>query len=219
MVLISLYTGTPGSGKSYHAVLTIVRKLRRREKNRVIANFPLAGQGVAGKFEYWDNSEITIARLMQYAKEHHRLGIEGQTLLVIDEAQCVFNSRDWNGKGLVYSALKRNPDSRMDWIKFFSQHRKLGFNVILITQSDKMIDKQIRALVEYEIKHVKMKNGPLAWLPASFLAIEKWYGQRMKLGSQMIWFRKKIAAYYDSYAMFDSLAAGEQIQTSGANDS
>ena len=53
-------------------------------------------------------------------------------MIVIDEAQCIFNSRDWNGKGIVHSALKKQPDSRMDWIKFFSQHRKFGFNVILI---------------------------------------------------------------------------------------
>ena len=206
--MIYLYSGTPGSGKSYHAVVDAVKKMKRREKNRVIANFPLVGKRITSNFEYWDNSEITIARLMDYARQHHRLGVEGQTLVVIDEAQCIFNSRDWNGKGVIHSALKRQPDSRMDWIKFFSQHRKFGFNIILIAQSDKMLDKQIRSLIEYDIKHIKMNNGFFFFLPTSFLAVEKWYGQRMKLGSQVIWYHKRIAAMYDSYALFDTLTDG-----------
>lgn len=212
--MIYLYSGTPGSGKSYHAVVDIVKKLGRRDKNRVIANFPLAGKKITDRFEYWDNSDITISRLTAYAREHHKLGVEGQCLIVIDEAQCIFNSRDWNGKGIVHSALKKQPDSRMDWIKFFSQHRKFGFNVILIAQSDKMLDKQIRSLIEYDVKHIKMNNGFFFFLPTSFLAAEKWYGQRMKLGSQVIWYRKRIAALYDSYAIFDALAA-EDVSAQG----
>lgn len=206
--MIYLYSGTPGSGKSYHAVVDIVRKLGRKSKNRVIANFPLSGKKITDKFEYWDNSDITISRLMNYARQYHKLGVEGQCLIVIDEAQCIFNSRDWNGKGVLHSALKRQPDSRMDWIKFFSQHRKFGYNVILIAQSDKMLDKQIRSLIEYDVKHIKMNNGFFFFLPTSFLAVEKWYGQRMKLGQEVIWYRKRIAAMYDSYALFDTLTDG-----------
>lgn len=211
--MIYLYSGTPGSGKSYHAVVDAVKKLKRREKNRVIANFPLVGKRITPNFEYWDNSEITISRLMDYARQHHRLGVEGQTLVVIDEAQCIFNSRDWNGKGIVHNALKKQSDSRMDWIKFFSQHRKFGFNIILIAQSDKMLDKQIRSLIEYDIKHIKINNGFFFFLPTSFLAVEKWYGQRMKLGSEVIWYHKRIAAMYDSYALFDTLTeSGDSAQ-------
>lgn len=210
--MIYLYSGTPGSGKSYHAVVDIVRKLGRKSKNRVIANFPLSGKKITDKFEYWDNSDITISRLMNYARQYHKLGVEGQCLIVIDEAQCIFNSRDWNGKGVLHSALKRQPDSRMDWIKFFSQHRKFGYNVILIAQSDKMLDKQIRSLIEYDVKHIKMNNGFFFFLPTSFLAVEKWYGQRMKLGQEVIWYHKRVAAMYDSYALFDTLTDTDSAQ-------
>ena len=209
--MIYLYSGTPGSGKSYHAVKDIKDKLGRPKKNRVIANFPLS-LDAGDRYQYWDNSEVCISRLVEYASKYHVLGVEGQTLLVLDEAQCIFNSRDWNGKGIVYTSLKSKPDSRMDWIKFFSQHRKLGFNVILIAQSDKMIDKQIRVLVEYDVKHIKMNNGFFFFLPTSFLAVEKWYGQNMKLGTQVIWYRKRVAALYDSYAMFDTLAGADGAQ-------
>lgn len=206
--MIWLYSGTPGSGKSYHAVADAVKKLGQRSKNRVIANFPLQGKRITARFEYWDNSEITISRLMEYARKYHKVGLEGQCLLIIDEAQCIFNSRDWNGKGIIHGALKRTPDTRMDWIKFFSQHRKFGFNIILVAQSDKMLDKQIRSLIEYDVKHVKVNNGFFFFVPTGFLAIEKWYGQRVVLGRQIIWYRKRIAALYDSYALFDTLTDG-----------
>ena len=219
--MIYLYSGTPGSGKSYHAVCDVWNKLGRKDRNLVIANFPLALTGDrAQRFTYLDNPEITIDRLMQHARDHHRRGVEGQTLVVIDEAQCIFNSRDWNGKGIVHAALKKNPDTRMDWIKFFSQHRHLGFNFILIAQSDKMIDKQIRVLIEYDVKHLKINNGFFAFLPfTAFLAVERWYGQQMRLGSHCIRYRKKIARLYDSYALFDSLAedAGQGAPRSGGN--
>lgn len=49
--MIWLYSGTPGSGKSYHAVADAVKKLGQRSKNRVIANFPLQGKRITARFE------------------------------------------------------------------------------------------------------------------------------------------------------------------------
>lgn len=216
--MIYLYSGTPGSGKSYHATLDIYNKLRRREKNRVICNYQLSvPHTFPGHFDYWDNPDITIDKLMAYAAAYHRRGIEGQTMLVIDEAQCIFNSRDWNsGGGSVHLALKKT-DSRMDWIKFFSQHRHLGYNIILIAQSDKMLDKQIRMLVEYDVKHLKINNGFFSFIPFTcFLAVEKWYGQNMKLSTQAFRYRKKIAHMYDSYVLFDNLAAANTMPSTEA---
>ena len=72
---------------------------------------------------------------------------EGEIRLFIDECAVYFNARNWNDS------------KRKDWIKFFhSQHRKLGYDVYLVTQFDSMVDKQVRALVEYEFKHRKLNN-------------------------------------------------------------
>ncbi|MDY3618089.1 zonular occludens toxin domain-containing protein [Agathobaculum sp.] len=208
--MIYLYSGTPGSGKSYHSVKDIWDKLHKKERNRVIANFSLGlPEELREHFTYLDNPDITIDYLMSYAREHHKRGIEGQTLVVIDEAQCIFNSRDWNGKGILHESLKKKPDTRMDWIKFFSQHRHLGYNFILVAQSDKMIDKQIRVLIEYDVKHLKANNGFFFFLPTTFVCVERWYGQNMKLSTDIIPYRKKIAQLYDSYALFDTLAQDE----------
>jgi len=156
----------------------------------VIANFPIVYKG--SNFFYWDNLDITIENLMKHAQKYHKKGIEGQTLVVIDEAQCLFNCRDWG----------TNSKLRMDWIKFFSQHRHLGFNFILIAQFDRMIDRQIRCLFEYEILHRKL-NSFFTFLPVTFfMCIEKWYGANMKVGHIVLRYRKKISRLYDSYALF-----------------
>lgn len=202
--MISLYSGTPGSGKSYHATYEILRKLNKKNRNNVISNYMLSLPGtIKGKFLYKDNPELTTDFLRDYAIKNHHVGVEGQTLVVVDEAQILFNSRDWQS----------NAVNRMDWIKFFSQHRHYGFDFILIAQFDRMLDRQIRCLLEYEISHMKVNN--FFWfLPFSmFLVVQRWYSQKMKLDSFMIPYRKKIAKCYNSYVIFDEMGT---VQGGGA---
>lgn len=197
--MIWLYSGTPGSGKSYHAVHDILKKLKQKNCNTVISNFNLDFSNQRKKnimkerFLYVDNSDLTIPFLINYALENHKFGIEGQTLVVIDESQLIFNSRDWQSAHF----------SRMEWIKFFSQHRKYGYNFILIAQFDRMIDKQIRSLVEYEVAHMKINNY-FPFLPTIFLCVERWYGQKMKVGSYILKYNKKVSHCYNSYSTFDN---------------
>lgn len=194
--MIYLYSGTPGSGKSYHATIDILRKLKRKslgkiKMNRVISNYSLDVK--SDDFHYLDNSELNIEFLKKFALQNHVAGVEGQTLVVIDEAQIHFNSRNWNS----------NSNVRMDWLTFFSQHRKYGYNFILIAQYDLMIDKQIRCLIEYQVAHM-MINNYFRILPIKFfLAVTRWYGQRMKLAHEIIMYRKKVSAVYNSFATFN----------------
>lgn len=195
VILIYLYSGTPGSGKSYHAVADIYYRLKKKKGfTSVIANFPLNTN--SDNFHYWDVEDMTITNFIGYAKEHHKMGIEGQTLIVIDEAQIIFNSRSWQSDG----------NGRLDWIKFFSQHRKLGFNFILIAQFDRMIDRQIRCLVEYEVAHMKMNNYFRIVPITVFLAVTRWYGQKMKISHEVIIYRRRIADLYDTFRMFGDTA-------------
>lgn len=201
---IWLYTGTPGSGKSYHAARDIVTRLRKG--GGLIANFPV-NEGAVKKcrtrVDYWDNSDLTAEALVRYALEHHEIGKEGQTLVVIDECQIIFNCRDFGRK------------DRNSWVQLFAQHRKLGYNFILITQSDRMIDKQIRSLVETEVKHRKLNNYGLGGMLISlsmtawFIAIDYWYGgNKLKLGSTIFPYRKRFEKVYDSYRLFSDMAGG-----------
>ena len=78
---------------------------------------------------------------------------EGQGLLILDECQLIFNSRKW--------------EKNMDWIEFFTQSRKLGWDVLLVAHTVDMIDSQIRPLIEFEarFRNLQRVRIPVVGLP------------------------------------------------------
>lgn len=209
--MIYLYTGTPGSGKSLKATREILAYLERGRN--VIANYPVAPTKKAakrgGRFFYWDNSQITPEALLQFARENHRR-IHGreekaQTLVVIDESQIMFNSREF-----------RNGD-RMAWISFFSKHRHLFYDVILIAQNDRMLDRQIRSLAEYEIIHRNTTNFGNIGLFIKlfrirlFVAVSMYRGVNQKIGAQWFVLSRRDKKAYDSYLDFDLAESGPAV--------
>lgn len=210
--MIWLYTGTPGSGKSVHVAKDIYWKLLKPDW--VFANFEInfdyfykkGKNRQCGIFIERPNYKLNPKWFVEFSKLYFKKDkrgriIEAQALLVIDECQLMFNSRDW-----------QSTKDRMDWISFFTQHRKLGYNVILITQHDRLIDRQIRALVEYEVLHRKLNNfkfiGKLVGRllgGSAFIAITTWYGAKQKVSSE-VFGGKKYYEFYDSYKMFSDSA-------------
>lgn len=197
--MIYLYSGTPGSGKSLNSIRDIVNKLQLG--GNVIANFAIKTDLIKpkrnktfGKFIYKENNDLTVEFLTDFALKNHIKGKEAQTLIVIDEAQAMFNPRDFRDI------------NRKDYNHFFSLHRHLGYNVILITQNDRLLDKQIRCLLEYEVKHRKVNNFKLIGklLPfCTFACVTYWYGVREKMDVTFFAYKKKLSNLYDSYALFD----------------
>ena len=199
LMMIYLYSGTPGSGKSLHASRDIYFKLKYKKEN-VIANFAInedifkKSKKQFGKFTYISNHNLNVKWLVNYAKENHIENKEGQTLVIIDECQVFFNPREFN-----------KPD-RLMWNNFFSQHRKLGFNIILVSQNDRLIDRQIRVNIEYNVIHRKINNFKIGQLlpVKAFSAVTYWYGVREKLGVEFFIYRKKYGEdFYNSFKMFD----------------
>lgn len=201
--MIYLYSGTPGSGKSLHTARDILDALKVK-KCPVIANFDINSntKGYSDRFIYRDNFNLSPDFLVEFSDDYFegRKVREDQILLVIDEAQLVFNSRNWN------------QGQRMAWIEFFSQHRHFGYKVILIAQFDRMIDRQIRSLVEIEVNHRKMGNfgvkGLLLSLPFRgrlFLAISYYYGLKEKVATSFILPRRRYFRLYDSYNRFEQV--------------
>lgn len=199
IISISLFSGTPGSYKSYHATDTIIDYLK--SGRNVIANFPIdykkvLKKEIKGEFIYIDNLSLTPQYLIEFAKEHHKKNYKCQTLVVIDEASIIFNSREFNRK------------DRTEWIKFLANHRHFNYNFILISQLDTMLDKQIRGLVEYEYKHRALKNfNFITWLLSKicgglYMTLEMWYPCKMRIGSRFCKFHKKVASCYDTMALF-----------------
>lgn len=152
--MITIYTGRPGSGKSYHGALDAYNYLAKGKT--VIANFELFSEQVkpqkgmsVGTCYFVSNEQITAENLIGYALHNHQVDEsdrEAQALLLIDEAQVLYNARDW-----------KNPN-RPIWCEFFQQHRKFGYEVVLISQSQDFIDKQIRECIQFEVNHRLMSN-------------------------------------------------------------
>ncbi len=197
--MIILYTGTPGSGKSLDVARQMAVKLSLG--HNVIGNMTIRPEKISkkkGKYIYVDTYSLNPEDLKEYALRFHKKGIEGQTYIIIDECQRIFNSRDW-----------QRPQMRL-WNEFFQLHRHLGFHVYLITQYDRLIDRQLRALVEYNRIHRKVSNagwkGKIMSLFAGgklFVSAEEWYPQHMPTGSYFFKYKKKYGEWYDSYAAFD----------------
>lgn len=197
--MIYLYSGTPGSGKSLHTANLLYHRLKLGKP--ILANFDFRADmcGEKAQFLFIDNENLVPERLIWFSRNWfkcHKFK-EGALTLVIDEAQILFNSREWNKVG------------RSEWLSFFTQHRKYGYDVILIAQFDKMLDRQIRSLIEYEYVHRKVSNygvyGKIFSLFSGgslFVCVKVWYPMKEKIGSEFFRARKKYYRLYDSYLDF-----------------
>lgn len=199
MEVIEIYTGYPGTGKSLH-VAQRVRSVARRGYP-VISN--VMYQLKRGRSIYVPNARLTPEALEKFALaywEGKGPVKEGSILLVIDEAQLMLNSRDWQDS------------ARMSWLGFFSQHRKLGYSIILVAQTRDMLDKQIRSLAEEYVAHVRIDRmrilGPLfrvlTFGHPLVLCSHRYAGVRQdsrdaRLGSEYVLGRKSLYRVYDSY--------------------
>lgn len=200
--MIHLYSGTPGSGKSLHTARDIRDALRIR-KMPVIANFDVnhSLRNYDRLFTYLPNDRLDPSFLEDFARNWFagRKVREDSILLVIDEAQLVFNSRAWQH------------GQRMDWIQFFSQHRHFGYKVVLIAQFDRMIDRQIRSLIEIETNHRKLGNfgmkGLILSLPFRgrlFLGVSYYYGLKEKVSTCWLLPRWAYFTVFHRYNRFET---------------
>lgn len=205
VVMITLYSGTPGSGKSLHLASRLCNWMRFRNAP-IIGNFPVDFSSIKnprGSYLYIDNVDLTPDKLINFSRNYSeyigRRLKEGEILLVIDECQILFNSRDWG---------QRN---RADWCSFFTQHRKLGYEVVLIAQFDRMLDRQIRSLIEYEFVHRKVSNFGVPGKILSmfcggklFVCVKVWYPMKEKVGSEFFVAHKRNYSIYNTYELFSA---------------
>ncbi len=214
--MIYFFSGLPGSGKSIHCA-KMINQYHKSGKN-VIANFEVNRHfwdkrrckknkytSAPGDIVEVDNSKLTVDFLLDYADENHARNdrgqiIEKQTLLIIDECQTMFNSRSWNQKG------------RSEWVVFFTQHRKFGYTVILVSQNKNLIDKQIRGILEFDYEHRNVRNFKVIGLFLSFLfgnlfvVPVSWMANGRHDHTEFLIAPKRYYKLYDSYKIFDTKA-------------
>jgi zona occludens toxin len=200
-VTVYLFSGTPGSGKTLHAVERGLAAQRRR--GGVLANFEITK---AKRWAYVREDEMTPELLQERAMEWIDSGRESQALVIVDEAHRILNSRTWNDKGAVAG--------RLALLRFLSEHRHYGYDVILVAQSDIMLDKQARPLIEVEVKHFKL-NQRYWWLPLPvFMRVEKWYGMPHMKGKLDFVFMPIGRGRYDHQAMGKRMRAALEAKRS-----
>lgn len=187
----------------------------RMYKRVIIGNFYVNTKAIKrckGTYLYVSNDRLTPDRLLQFSRKlsrhlERRLK-EGEILLIIDEAQLLFNSREWQNI------------SRQGWLSFFSQHRHYGYDIILAAQFDRMLDRQVRCLIEYEEVHRKVSRfGYIGFFVGLFthdnlyVAVKRWYPIKERVEGNFFFGNKKIFELYDSYNHFN--APGQRQRVSG----
>lgn len=212
--MIRLYSGTPGSGKSLHNARDVIN--RSRSGKPVIGNFPCdLKKYPKANYTYVPNHLLNPDFLMNYSREYFagKRIKEGALLVVIDECQLLFNSRDWQQKG------------RNEWLSFFTQHRKFGYDITLIAQFDRMIDRQIRGVIEYEYIHRKMSNYGIGGKIMSlifggntFVVVQMWYPLKLKVGSELVHAKKRLYSIYDTFGTFDTAPGSSPAETEKKSD-
>lgn len=137
--MITLICGVPGAGKSLFAVDLVIDELRLGNRD-IITNLALYKDLIAEYLhnKYGDSSNtrerlIVVSDLQRFWELRKR-----ETLFVLDECQIFFGARNW-------------ANSPPELLAYLSQHRKLGDDVIAITQHYQLIEKQFRQLVQESI--------------------------------------------------------------------
>lgn len=234
--MISIIQGTIGSGKSY---VSLHKAIRHLEAGGVIAlnfdlvdgwQYKLADQNLYVRFGLWDREELADSyyrrcfkiggtdtlyelaeKIPSLVKGWASKQREGQALLVIDEAHLYFNSRDWA--------------KNKEFIKFFSQSRKLKYDILLVAHGIEMIDKQIRFFVELEERFrntnkLKIPYTPIPLTPFTGFLIGRYYagvglGKGMRHSTDFYKFNKRIAELYDTFELFDHDTIKQELAYQG----
>lgn len=199
---ITLVTGTPGSGKSLSCVYDLLFDLKHGFP--VITNFPVAPEKYFKKRRfprctYIPEEFFTVSSLISYARKYHKPRREHQTTIYLDEPDFL-NPRN-------FDKIKTQR-----WCTFFRLHRKIGFDVVICTQSDILIDKQIQKYIEFEkvcrkASHYKTLGWILGLLTGGFFVSNTfWYGSRKRepLEHKFFLLHRRKAAVYDSFNLFGS---------------
>jgi hypothetical protein len=161
--MIHFVTGKPGSGKSFFGVRQLVEELRISER-LVVTNLPLSIEALAEYVHKNIEKPVDLSKRLRVLMDSQvrrfwlhlpnynvtksvramgadspevpdfsEYGIKNPTgcLFIIDEVHLFFGARDWQKNGV-------------DCQFFFSQHRHLKCDVMLLTQHPEKVDKNMR---------------------------------------------------------------------------
>jgi Zonular occludens toxin (Zot) len=212
--VIATVTGPPGAGKTFYAIRKMAEAL---EQGKVIASnvemtdgwlerlakrnvFTRAVPGrVKRRVAAWERQALLTDDLQELFSIRLHGQKEGRGVMVLDEAHGWMNARMWKD------------EDRLDIVRFFSQHRKLGWDVFLITQDMNNIDRQVRSLSEYHVqlrnlKRMKYLGVPLAPMDL-FLAVWTWHTAGKAVVKREVYGLNGTRKLYDTRQLLHGAAA------------
>lgn len=157
--MIEAYVGVPGSGKSYMLVKRGLEALARGK--RIYANFGFVRENVyhylRRRHRLPHREAVLRADSIQEIRDYKDLLSVFEGLLLFDEAHMWFNAREYR---LFPTEV----------LGFWSQHRKVGVDVLLATQRYGSVDTMIRDLVA----HVWWARPAPLWLKLFLWPKHRW---------------------------------------------
>lgn len=139
-----MYTGRPGTGKTYTLVNDVIKALNKGEI--IYCNFWIDWNGYIEKKTWWKKVLIKLKikkeyniypkeNLKNWTKLSDILQIKNG-IIVMDEAHFYMNSRKWK-------------EMDMEFMRKLAQHRKDGIHIWGTVQNIKRLDIVIRELIDY----------------------------------------------------------------------
>ncbi len=174
--MINIFVGRVGTGKTYSLVRLALHKIMK-EKQDVYSNFYI-------DFSPYEKVKNEYNKYLHYWERVNDFVKIKRGIILIDEAQIYFNSRNW-------SALPPRVQYK------FQQHRKHGLDIYGAVQNVKRVDTIIRELVNrvYQIKKV----GRL-FIVNQYDIEDIDRAKRKSIWTSAYFLNKKLADCYDTYA-------------------
>jgi len=180
---IALYTGRPGTGKTYNLTRDVIKALNSGEL--IYCNYKINWEGYEGKKWNWKKLKFEIVKYpksnLKYWSKLHELFSVTNGIIVMDEAHIYMRSRNWE-------KLPEEMERKL------AQHRKDGLHIWGTVQAVERIDKIFRELVDYW--YVFENN--IFWFTRWEFDIDQDKMKRFPLSKRFILKDKKIYAMYDT---------------------
>lgn len=202
--MIEIFQGRIGGGKTYFAIERIAMKIA--QGGTIYSNIELVLPGlarlVAKKYGVYMERDA-VRELPEGVHgwwETVEWGVrECPVLVIIDEAQVFYNSRDWS----------RTQSQHAGMLSFLTQSRKACVDVIFVTQHGDNIDKQFRLLAQRFWSFRDLKQVALLSDFASnyFLAVCCDYSGEKQF-SKFVKKDKRVYEAYDTLSFLDETMQG-----------
>jgi zona occludens toxin len=147
-------SGKPGGGKSYEAVVTHIIKVITVEKRKVVTNLPLNIEHFCSVYGEYCRELIVVVD-----GQFHNYGGERP----FSQKEHYLQYEDWqNDKGQkVYFFIDechlampmQGTDKAL--CEFYSMHRHYGFDIMLITQNFRKVNRDIRDMIQNHYRAIK----------------------------------------------------------------